>query len=177
MADKAKAENFMKQAEKELNRWVIWGGPNYLKAAHLYEEAGFLFRKSKSWVQAALVFIKVAECHLMLNSVNYAALSFVDGAQNSTFAKDYGKAIACYEKAVQLFEKIGKSDKACKYCKEIGQLYEDRQKIPMAIFYFGRAATHFQFQQNKEAFAECAKKVKKLRNLDDAGHLDQVIAV
>ncbi|KAI3886169.1 hypothetical protein MKW92_039874 [Papaver armeniacum] len=165
MDEKAIAENLMKQGTKELNRSIIWGGPNYSKAAYLYEEAGLIYRKSKLWVQLAMVAIELAEFYIKLNKRNYAAFSFVDGAEICLSAKNENKAISCYDKAVREFENIGYSKRAATYCEKIGQLHEKQQNIPMAVYYFEQACDHFQHCNEEASADECSEKVKQLRTL------------
>ncbi|KAI3957575.1 hypothetical protein MKW92_027739 [Papaver armeniacum] len=172
VCEEAKAEECMKQAAKELNCWFIWGGPQYLKAADQYRKAAYYYKQSKSWVEAAVASQKAAECRLELNYVNYAALCFLDAAYNHICAEDTEKAISCFEKAVRFFEKIQKSDYTAKYCKKVGDLYETQQRIPMSIFYFERAADHFQHDDDEVSAIQCMEKVAHLRSLREIERKD-----
>lgn len=75
----AKGEEFVKKAEKKLTGWGLFGS-KHEDAADLFEKAANCFKLAKSWDQAGAVFVKLAQCHIKLDSKHEAAGSYADAA-------------------------------------------------------------------------------------------------
>ncbi|MCL7028623.1 hypothetical protein MKW94_011205, partial [Papaver nudicaule] len=108
--------------------------------------------------RAAAVYLKLAGCHLKLDSKHEAASAYVDAANSykKISAKD---AISCFDQAVNQFMEIGRFNMAARYCKEIGELYEVEQNFEQSIVYFERAADLFQSEEVSTSANQCKQKV------------------
>ncbi|GAB2257623.1 hypothetical protein Droror1_Dr00013783 [Drosera rotundifolia] len=158
MADHAaKGEEFEKKTEKKLNGWAFLGN-KYKDAAKLYEKAANSYKLGKSWDQAGAVYIKLADCHLKMDSKHEAASSYVDSA-NSYKKTSPTQAISSLVQAVNIFSEIGRFSMAARYCKDIGELYEQVQNFEQAIVYYERAAEFFQGEEVTTSANQCKQKV------------------
>lgn len=158
MADHAaKGEEFEKKAEKKLNGWAFLGN-KYEDAAELYEKAANSYKLGKSWDQAGAVYIKLADCHLKMDSKHEAASAYVDSA-NSYKKTSPTQAISSLVQAVNIFSEIGRFSMAARYCKDIGELYEQVQNFEQAIVYYERAAEFFQGEEVTTSANQCKQKV------------------
>ncbi|KAL9253695.1 Alpha-soluble NSF attachment protein-like protein [Drosera capensis] len=158
MADHAaKGEEFEKKAEKKLNGWAFLGN-KYEDAAELYEKAANSYKLGKLWDQAGAVYIKLADCHLKMDSKHEAASAYVDSA-NSYKKTSPTQAISSLVQAVTIFSEIGRFSMAARYCKDIGELYEQVQNFEQAIVYYERAAEFFQGEEVTTSANQCKQKV------------------
>ncbi|CAN6479132.1 unnamed protein product [Victoria cruziana] len=57
---------------------------------------------------------------------------------------------------------IGRLNMAARYCKEIGELYENDQNLEQAIVYFERAADLFQSEEVTTSANQCMQRVAQL---------------
>ncbi|CAK9167927.1 unnamed protein product [Ilex paraguariensis] len=152
-----KGEELEKKADKKISSWGLFGS-RYEDAAEFYQRAANSFKLAKSWDRAALVNIKLANCHLKLDSKQEAASAYVDAA--NCYKKTSNKqAIACLDQAVNLFLENGRLNMAARYSKNIGELYEQEQNFEMAIVYFERSADLFQSEEVTTSSNQCKQKV------------------
>ncbi|XXG44055.1 hypothetical protein AAC387_Pa01g3951 [Persea americana] len=113
---------------------------------------------SRKGDKAGAVYIKLANCHLKLESKHEAASAYVDAS------KCYKKisaqeSITCLNQAINLFMEIGRLNMAARYCKEIGELYELEKNIEQAMDYYERSADLFQSEEVTTSANQCKKKV------------------
>ncbi|XP_071702327.1 alpha-soluble NSF attachment protein-like isoform X3 [Rutidosis leptorrhynchoides] len=76
-----KGREFEQQAEKKLNRWSFFGS-NYEDAGDLYEKAANHYKLAKSWDQAGSAYVKLAECHLKMDSKHEAVIAYAVAAHS-----------------------------------------------------------------------------------------------
>ncbi|KAK6118222.1 hypothetical protein DH2020_048008 [Rehmannia glutinosa] len=153
----AKGEEFERKAEKKIKGWGLFGS-KYEDAADFYQKAANCFKLSKSWDRAAVVYIKLANCNLKSGSKHEAASAYVDGA--NCYKKTSPKqAISCLDEAVNIFLEINRINMGARYCKEIGELYEQGQNFDQAITYFERAADLYQTEEVTTSASQCRQKV------------------
>ncbi|KAI4356103.1 hypothetical protein L6164_000149 [Bauhinia variegata] len=158
MADHiAKGQEFEKKAEKKINGWTLFSS-KYEDAAELYEKSANSFKLAKSWDRAGSVFIKLSNCHMKLDSKHEAANAYVDAAHCYKKTSTKG-AISCLDQAVNIYTEMGRHSMAAKYCKEIGELYQQDQDIENAILYFERAAEFFDLGNATTSANQCNLKV------------------
>ncbi|KAJ8477737.1 hypothetical protein OPV22_021464 [Ensete ventricosum] len=158
MADQtAKGEEFEKKAEKKLAGWGIFGS-KYDDAAELFDKAANCFKLAKNWDRAGSVYIKLANCHLKLDSKHEAASAYVDAANcyKKISVQDASQSLS---QAVKLFLEIGRLNMAARYCKELGELYEQEQNLKKAMDYFEQAADLFQSEEVTTSANQCKQKV------------------
>ncbi|KAK4761989.1 hypothetical protein SAY87_029873 [Trapa incisa] len=153
----ARGEEFVKKAEKKLNSWSFLGS-KYEDAADLFDKAANCFKLAKAWDRAGLTYIRLSDCHLKCESKHEAASSYVDAANcyKKTSSKE---AIACLERAVNLFMEIGRLNMSARYYKEIAELYESEQNMQGAIDNFERAAELFESEEVTTSANQCKQKV------------------
>ncbi|XP_020109816.1 alpha-soluble NSF attachment protein [Ananas comosus] len=158
MADhEARGDDFEKKAEKKLTGWGLFGS-KYEDAADLFDKAGNSFKLAKNWERAGAVYIKLANCHLKLESKHEAASAYVDAANcyKKISPKDAAQAL---NQAVNLFLEIGRLNMAARYCKELGELYQQEQDLEKAIDFYERAADLFQSEEVTTSANQCKQKV------------------
>ncbi|KAJ0968733.1 hypothetical protein J5N97_021610 [Dioscorea zingiberensis] len=167
MADQeARGDEFEKKAEKKLTGWGFFGS-KYDDAADLFDKAANCFKLAKNWERAASAYNKLANCHLKLESKHEAASAYVDAANcyKKISAQDAAESL---NQAVNLFLEIGRLNMAARYCKELGEIYEQEQNFDKAIDYFERAADLFQSEEVTTSANQCKQKVAQF-----AAHLEQ----
>lgn len=137
----AKGQYLEKKADRKLHCCCLFAS-KYEDAAELYNGAATSFKLAKSWDRAALVYVKLANCHLKSDCNHEVARAYLDAA-NCYKKTSCKKAITCLDKAVDMFLQINRVHMAAKYCKEIGELYEQQQQLDKGLVYFERAADLF----------------------------------
>ncbi|KAL2928047.1 Alpha-soluble NSF attachment protein, partial [Bienertia sinuspersici] len=117
--------------------------------AEFYQKAANSFKISKSWDQAGSSYVKLAET---------AAAAYVEAADCYKKASPM-QAISCLGQAVNHFCNNGRIGMAAKYCKEVGELYEQQRDFEQAIKYFERAAEFFVGETATALASQCKQKV------------------
>ncbi|KAJ8769464.1 hypothetical protein K2173_002954 [Erythroxylum novogranatense] len=152
-----RAEEFEKKAEKKLSGWGLFGS-KYEDAADLFDKAGNSYKLAKSWDKAGATYIKLANCHVKLDSKHEAAQAYVDAAhcykKTST-----SEAISCLAQAVDMFCDIGRINMAARYYKEIAELYESEANIEKSMEFYEKAADFFQNEEVTTSANQCKQKV------------------
>lgn len=153
----ARGEEFEKKAEKKLSGWGLFGS-KYEDAADLYDKAANSFKLAKSWDKAGLTYVKLADCHLKLDSKHEAANAYADAAHcyKKTTVKE---AISCLERAIDMFLDIGRLNMAARYYKEIAELYESEQNYEQSIVNYEKAAELFQSEEVTTSANQCKQKI------------------
>ncbi|KAL5539947.1 hypothetical protein UlMin_043870 [Ulmus minor] len=153
----ARAEEFEKKAEKKLNSWGLFGS-KYEDASDLFDKAANSFKLAKSWDRAGATYVKLANCHLKLDSKHEAAQAYVDAAH--CYKKiSVNEAISCLEQAIHFLCDIGRLNMAARYFKEIAELYENEHSIEKSIEYYEKAADFFQNEEVTTSANQCKQKV------------------
>ncbi|XP_052196374.1 alpha-soluble NSF attachment protein-like [Diospyros lotus] len=158
MADQvARGEEFEKKAEKKLSGWGLFGS-KYEDAAEFFDKGANSYKLAKSWDQAGSAYVKLASCHLKLDSKHEAAGAYADAAHcyKKTNTKE---SISCLEQSVNLFLEIGRLNMAARYYKEIAELYEGEQNFEQSIVYYERAADLFQSEEVTTTANQCRQKI------------------
>lgn len=146
------------QAEKKLSRWAVFGS-KHEDAAELFDRAANAFKLGKAWDQAGLVYIKLANCHLKLDSKHEAASAYANAA-NCYKKTNTREAITCLEQAVNLFLDMGRLNMSARYYKEIAELCEaDGENLERTIDYYERAADLFQSEEVTTSANQCRQKI------------------
>ncbi|CAN4095074.1 unnamed protein product [Withania somnifera] len=153
----ARGEELVKKAEKKLSGWGLFGS-KYDDAADFFDKAANSFKLAKSWDQAGAVYVKLASCHLKLDSKHEAAGAYANAAHcyKKTNTRE---AISCLEQAVHMFLDIGRLNMSARYYKEIAELYEQEQNLEQAINYYEKAADLFQSEDVTTSANQCKQKI------------------
>ncbi|CAL5420410.1 unnamed protein product [Camellia sinensis] len=181
MAADQRGADFEKKADKKIagagGGCGFFGSSKFEDASDLYQKSANSFKLSKSWSKiretlkgkapkkggkngdrAGSVYIKLANCHMKLNSMYEAGSACVDAA-NCYKKTSTTEAVACFNQAVNIFLDNGRLHMAAKYCKEIGELYELEKNYKQAIVYFERSAELFQGEEVTTSANQCKLKV------------------
>ncbi|KAI3955941.1 hypothetical protein MKW98_006301 [Papaver atlanticum] len=127
------AEEFKKKADKQINRWAVFGSK---------------YKDAATWGKAAAAYLKLAAASAYAEAENfYKKISVTD-------------AISCFDQAVNQFMEIGNFNMAAVYCMEIGELYEvGLPDVEKSTAYYKRAADLFQSAEVSRSAFECMQRV------------------
>ncbi|KAL6526871.1 hypothetical protein OROGR_015961 [Orobanche gracilis] len=156
----AKGEDLEKKAEKKLTGWGIFSS-KYEDAIDLFDKAANAFKLAKSFAQgdqAGAVYIKLANCHLKLESKHEAASAYADAAHSfkKTNIKNKGNRVNIVPGAVC---KLVPGDWKI-YCDmEIAELYEQEPNLEQAIVYYEKAADLFLSEEVTSSANQCKQKI------------------
>ncbi|KAK9065810.1 hypothetical protein SSX86_015211 [Deinandra increscens subsp. villosa] len=160
----SKGLEFEKKAEKKLSGWGLFGS-KYEDAGDLFEKAANCYKLAKSckgpsWrciCQVGPVLFKGTYLMLM-DSKHESANAYADAGHS--YKKTNTKAcIGCLDQASNLFMEIGRLSMSARYCKEIGELYEQEQNLEQAIAYYDKAADLFQGEEVTTSANQCKQKI------------------
>ncbi|XP_051123092.1 alpha-soluble NSF attachment protein-like [Andrographis paniculata] len=153
----ARGEDFEQKAEKKLSGWGLFGS-KYEDASELFDKAANSFKLAKEWNRAGAVYVKLANCHLKMDSKHEAANSYADAAH--CYKKtNINESISCLEQSVNVFLDIGRLNMAARYYKEVAELHEQEQNLEKAVVYYDRAADLFQSEEVSTSANQCKQKV------------------
>ncbi|KAG0556996.1 hypothetical protein M758_11G090800 [Ceratodon purpureus] len=159
MADNlAKGVEFEKKAEKKLNGWAFFGS-KYEDAADLFDKAGNAYKLAKAWDEAGNVYIKLASCHLKLDSKHEAAAAYVDAANAYKKKPSSQEAIQMLLLAIEMFEDIGRLSMAAKHYKDIADIYEKEEDYAKAMEFYDKAAELYSGENVESTSNQCKLKV------------------
>lgn len=161
MADyAAKGDEFEKKAEKKLTGWGLFGS-KYDDAADLFDKAANLFKLAKNWSRAATTYNRVADCRLKSDSKHEAASAYVEAA-NSYKKFSIQDAAQALNNAVNLYMELGRLNMAARYCKELGEMYEQEQNLEKAMDYFDKAVDLFMSEEGTTSASQCKQRVAQI---------------
>ncbi|KAJ7561076.1 hypothetical protein O6H91_03G012800 [Diphasiastrum complanatum] len=152
-----KGNELERKAEKKIKGWGIFGN-KYDDAAELFEQAGNNYKLAKAWDKAAGVYIKLADCHLKLESKHEAASAYVDAAK-CYMKTNPQKAVQTLNLATTMFMEIGRLSMAAKHFKDIGEIYEKEDDLEHAIEFYDKAADLYQGEEVTSTGNQCKLKV------------------
>ncbi|PNX97584.1 alpha-soluble nsf attachment protein, partial [Trifolium pratense] len=127
--------------------------------------------------KAGSTYVKLANCHLKLESKHEAASAYVDAAH--CYKKiNMNEAISCLDNAVNNFCDIGRISMAARYLKvalgptlnsknclsffstqEIAELCESEQNIEKALVYYEKSADLYESEEVTTSANQCKQKV------------------
>ncbi|KAJ4755006.1 Alpha-soluble NSF attachment protein [Rhynchospora pubera] len=156
----AKGDDLERKAEKKLAGWGIFGSKQE-DAADLYDKAANQFKLAKKWEKAANAYIQLANCHLKMESKHDAASAYIEAANcyKKYSVQDAGQAL---NQAVSLFLENGRLNMAARYCKELGEMYEQGQDLEKAMDFFERAADLFISEEVSSSANQCKQRVAQI---------------
>ncbi|CAL5425784.1 unnamed protein product [Camellia sinensis] len=158
----ARREDFEKRAEKKSAAGAS-SVPNSMTPPTCSIKPPMLSSSPNHWDQAGSAYVKLANCHLKLDSKHEAAGAYASAAHcyKKTNTKE---TISCLEQAVNMFKEIGRLNMAARYYKEIAESYEAEQNFEQAIFYyekrliFSKAKIWNRYQQAIEIYEDIARQ-------------------
>jgi len=163
MAKESKGDEFMKQADKRLKAFSLFGGgQKYEDAVELYAKAAAQFKASKEWDQAGDAYVKAAELSEKNLKDNTGACShYVDAAKayKNSSPKD---SVRIYKIAVQLHMDDNRFSTAAKLWKEIAQIEEKELNVKDAITAWTKCADCFEAENQASSANQAWLKVAEL---------------
>ncbi|XP_078171124.1 alpha-soluble NSF attachment protein 2-like [Carex rostrata] len=161
MADyAAKGDELEKKAEKKLTGWGLFGS-KYDDAADLFDKAANQFKLAKNWSRAATAYLRVADCHLKSDSKHEAASAYVEAA-NSYKKFSTQDAAQALNHAVNIYMELGRLNMAARYCKDLGEMYEQEQDLERAMDFFDKAVDLFMSEEGTTSASQCKQRVAQI---------------
>jgi alpha-soluble NSF attachment protein len=136
-------------------------GSKYDDAADLFDKAANQFKLAKNWNRAAAAYLRVADCHLKSESKHEAASAYVEAANSykKFSAQDAAQAL---NHAVNLYMEMGRLNMAARYCKDLGEMYEQDQDLEKAMDFFDRAVDLFISEDGTTSANQCRQRVAQI---------------
>lgn len=153
----AKADEYMKQAEKKLKGWGMFSN-KYEEAAELYEKAGNNYKLAKCWGDAADAYEKLAEVQLKAESKHEAATAYVEASRAASKVTP-AKSTELLQQAVALYTDMGRLNMAARQLKEIAEQNEKQKNMPEAITFYEQAAELFECEGSSSEATKCKLKI------------------
>jgi len=153
----ARASEQAKAAEKKLTSWSIFGN-KHEEASELFEKAANNYKLAKLWNEAGGTYMRLAECHVKLDSKHDAASTYVDAA-NSYKKTNLAKSVQCLEMAIEAFTELGRLSLVAKHHKDIGEILEGENNIEKAMFHYEQAAELYEGEEQTSTSNTCKLKV------------------
>jgi len=135
---------------------------------------------AKKYEEAGKAFVKVAECHLKLDSKHEAATSFASAATCFKKKNNTAESVECLKSSVELFTGEGRFAIAAKHQKEIAEIYEAELDFEKSIEAYQVAADYFEGESSTSQANSCLLKVAQysaqLENYQKAIELYEQVA-
>lgn len=153
----AKADDFLKKAEKKLKSWNPFGN-KYEEAAELLEKAANNFKLAKCWNEATDAYTKLAECQIKLDSKHDAASAYVEGAKCAIKVSPQN-ATPLLQKAVAIYTDMGRLSMAARQLREIAEVQEKQGLKEESIAFYEEAADLFFTENSSSEATKCRLKI------------------
>lgn len=153
----AKADDYMKKAEKKLKSWSPFGN-KYEEAAEMLEKAANNFKLGKCWTEAADAYTKLAECQIKLDSKHDAASAYVEGAKCAIKVNPQN-GTPLLQKAVSIYTDMGRLNMAARQLREIAEVQEKQGLKEEAIAFYEQAADLFFTENSTSDGTKCRLKI------------------
>lgn len=152
------AEELIRKAEKEKNRWFVSEEQKNNNAADYLEQAGNIYKSQKNHDEAAKCFIRSATFKLKIGRGYDAAGLFKNAGIQLKLASD-PTATTILNRAVDIYSELGKGQMAAKLSKELGEGSEKVQEYEDALIHYMRAADLFKGEGSDTHARQCLEKV------------------
>mmetsp|Transcript_28670 Transcript_28670/g.111923 ORF Transcript_28670/g.111923 Transcript_28670/m.111923 type:complete len:315 (-) Transcript_28670:266-1210(-) len=169
----AEGAKYFAEAEKTLKTKSSWmknlvglgDDSRYENAAQLYVKAANAYKLGKSWKKAGESFVKAAECYSQTPNGTYdAATKYMDAAK--AFKNGHVPlAIKSMEKALAIYEDLGRFSQCAKINKELAEIYESTDETDKAIERYTMAADFYEGEDAKSNANSCRVKIAELSAL------------
>ena len=177
------AESFMLEAEKHLKTGFFKWRPDYDSAASCYQKAALAFKNGKALDKACSAYMKLADCHYKNSSRFHSGKAYEEAGMVYKEMKDFGKAMAQFDHAANLYLEDGTPDTAAMCLDRAGkfvqmshpewaissylkaaEIYEneDESRYRSAAELFGKVA---RLQVGLQKYSEAVKSIMHERKL------------
>lgn len=172
MSSESKGDDFMKEADKILKKFSLFGsGSKNEDAAEAFQRAGNAYKVAKQWEKASDAFVKAADLHIKMKGTHEAATHFVEAAKCAKKVNT-AECIRLLTEAVTLYEELGNFSAGAKLEKEMGEICEGDGDTEEAVAHFQKAADMFGGEGSTSTANQCLLKVAhyqaKAENYSDA---------
>lgn len=161
--------NLMAEAEKKLASRggffkSLFGGSSAAKedAAETFVKAANSFKLAKAWSHAGAAFEKAAAAFAQCSDMSYEAASKYAEAAKVYKSADPAKAIAAYEKAIEIYTDSAGFQQCARYKKEIAEIYERQNNAEAALEAYLAAADFYDMEDAKSNANSMRVKVAEL---------------
>lgn len=155
----AKAADLAGKADKRLKAFSLFGSGNkYEEAAELFEKAGNQYKLAKAWNEAGETFMKLADCHIKLESKHEAASAWVEAAK-AFLKSDQRRAVSCLQQAVSLYTDMGRLGMAARQLREIAEVLEKEGDKEESIMFYEQAGDLFSTENSTAEANKCNLKI------------------
>lgn len=132
------------------------------EAAETFVKAANCFRLAKAWSQAGAAFEKAAFAYAASSDMTYEAASKYTDAAKAYKNSDSGKAVAAYEKAIELYTDTARFQQCARYKKEIAEMFEAEQDMEKSLDAYTAAADFYDMEDAKSNANSMRVKVAML---------------
>ena len=171
-ADYKQAQQLLSEASTAMEggqtRWFFFKeGPDYSRAAELYQEAGNLFKMAKAWQEAGDAYMKAGNADILAGEPEESARRQINAA--GCYKKVNPElAIDALKKATEVFLKSGRFHLAASYEKECGEIYETSlNDLKNAAIFYEKAADRYVAEDSLATALGCQLKAAHLAALNE----------
>jgi alpha-soluble NSF attachment protein len=158
----AKGDQFVAEAQKALNRTLIFGfgrAQKYEDAAEFFAKAGNAYKLANLWQSSGDSFAQAAEAWLQGGDNQTEAINCLIESGNAYKKINPVDAIRAYERAIGMYNEKGRFGMSARYYKEIAELLESDHNTDAASGYYEKAAEMFEHDNKKSNSNTCLLKV------------------
>jgi len=137
--NETKGDNYVKQAEKKLNSFSLFGGNKYDEAMDLYESAASQYKISKMWDKAGDAYLAAAEVAQRAKDESRAT-EFFTNAANMYRKVNPAEAYRVYSLAAEMHMNQNHFSTAAKLYKNIAEICEEDMEVGKAMEAYKKAA-------------------------------------
>ena len=157
------AESLVAEAEKHLKTSFFKWRPDYDSAAASFQKAALAYKNGKALEKASETYVRLADCHYKNNSRFHAGKAYEDAASVYKEMKDFGKAMAHYDHAAELYLEDGTPDTAALCLDRAGKIVQMAHP-QWAISSFIKAAEIYE-NEDQSRFRSAAELIGKVARL------------
>ena len=157
------ADAFVSEAEKHLKTSFFKWRPDYDSAAASFQKAALAYKNGKALEKAAETYVKLADCHYKNNSRFHAGKAYEEAGQVYKEMKDFGKTMAHYDHASELYLEDGTPDTAALCLDRAGKIVQ-MSHPQWAIASFQKAAEIYE-NEDESRYRSAAELIAKVARL------------
>ena len=137
----------VREAESHLKTGFFKWSPDFDSAASCYQKAAMAYKNGRALDKALEAYNKLGECHYKNNSRYHAGKAYEDAGLICRDIKDFGKAMAQFDRASKMFLEDGTPDTAALCLDRAGKIVQ-MSHPEWAIKMFKKAAEIYENEDN-----------------------------
>ena len=131
------------------------------EAIELYVRAGNMFKMAKRWSEAGNAFCQAAELHWKSGNKHDSATGYAD-ASVCYKKSDAKEAVACLQKAIEIYTDMGRFNIAAKHHMSVAEIYESELvDVEKAISHYEQAADYYKGEESRTSAHRCLLNVAR----------------